>query len=1494
MKNIIIMYIISVMKILKPALIIIAIILIIAEAFYLFAVPRIIDYELKNNAVERVVEEYTGLIFSKEKLVIKTRPDFSVSVSADNIRIDSKLNENVFSSKKINLRISLISLLFNAPDVKQFQMHDSVLKCAMDESGNLYFGTYKFDAHKNPQLNLNKISADISNLKIMFYSKGAGQNVEIEIPNLRAGKYVKNKYLDILADAKIITGKKTASVKINAKTSLPIEKNLNNLSVEAKISQLDLGAFSDFLKFYADKNLKNASGIINADIQTEFVHKRNNLILNAQITGFSMNMNNPTDSFGSALPLSLSLKGQADSKKFNVEKFVLNTAEWKIFSDGQITNLKKNSADLDLNLKIPKSKLNPLYHLIPSLPDSNDAIQKLKKYGVWADVEADLKIKGKSENPEIHGPMVLSDLYILKYDSRIPKCKIDITFHGLEFDLYTKVFARVNQFVEVKGTADNKLGGKGDFLIKSSPSVDLMTAHTLLMPIHDVVGFDLGPLPYMALDGEGNIDIHTKGTVLDGYVDGIFNFKDTTAVLKGLNTKLTNASGFLSFKGKDMHFQSRSANINNSNIKVSGDADLDGNIDFNVSSESIDSSELISLVKGSPDLKAQAQLLESLEQLSGDSSVQLDIKGQVKDFNNLMEKVNLRGKLVMKNNTAKTIYSPVFLQKINGTVEFEDINWKINSSAYVFDSKFLATAKSEKQKLWAAVKCDDLKIDNVLNSSFIVGMEGKELKNLPKTNSTMALRGEYSGDIKKPDYDKVKLSGYFKPSSLTAGQPLVIDSGSVELESGNLNIKNFSAKVFNSSAKFDGTINKFFSKSPVADYRVNINNFDVSSFDRLKNMRFVPSYLRKILNTYENYSGRADVDIECKNNHPNGKVRLQEIKFTQKSLSIPIIVYSGDVVVDGNTISIKSLNAAFDNNPVFINASLKDLKTAPKFSGYITAKLTESFVNKYINNNLTSPIKPKGDITLTSEFSGDGETLNIKPKLKLSQGSDIYYMGANLGDTDDLREVRGDISFKGNVIDLKRLSYLRYMTSQNDYTYPLEIINAYGRIIRNKNVYTFSPLRVSTLNNANVRLFNVVFRKSVLKQGMFNCNLTFRGNAAAPDITGDAVMMNLDMPLYDTLIKDIKVKFTKKLINLRFNGQIFDSDFDVDAILKNSVALPVVIQNVKVNSKILNLDTIIDSMTKVTLSNITPSAGKIVEDEKNMDVSDFVVEKGEMRADSMILRGMPASNYRALFTLGEDSLLKVSGLSFEIADGQVSGLAGYNFKNAKLNAELSAKDVDSNKMATAFFDVKDQIFGRLDGTAVITTSGIGEEERLRNVFGTVYFVIKDGKMPKLGSIEYLLKASNLIKSGITGLSINNFIDLIAPVKTGYFNSIKGLIILKEGKAQNLEIYSSGDTLSLFIKGQFDFPQQDADLTVFGRLTKKADNMLGVVGNASFNSLLNLIPGFRLDNTDKAKIIQDLNKIPGVEFNDQRYRIFSAKINGDINGEKYVKSFKWIE
>ena len=441
--------------------------------------------------------------------------------------------------------------------------------------------------------------------------------------------------------------------------------------------------------------------------------------------------------------------------------------------------------------------------------------------------------------------------------------------------------------------------------------------------------------------------------------------------------------------------------------------------------------------------------------------------------------------------------------------------------------------------------------------------------------------------------------------------------------------------------------------------------------------------------------------------------------------------------------------------------------------------------------------------------------------------------------------------------------------------------------IRNLNIYT--P------NNANAKIFNVFFKKSVLKKGMFNCNLNIKGDANAPVIRGTLEMDNMDMPLFDTIVKTIKLNFNDKTIHVHTNGFAYNSDFTLKAQLKNKLTPPYEIQYIDLYSERLNLDTLIDSLTKIpTPDTVTRLTGGSTKTSIPLNISDIRIKKGTMSVKDIVIRNLPAKNYTSEFSLGNDLVLNINKLWFDVTTGKMTGTASYNFKNDKIKANVSALNVDSNEIASKMFGFKDQIFGQSNGNIVLATIGQSEEERIRNMSGYVYFEIADGKMPKLGSVEYLLKAGNFIKSGITGASISNFIDLLAPIKTGYFDSIKGNFAMKNGVAQNIEIYSKGDNLNIYINGEFDILQQYANLRVFGRLTKRATNILGKIGNMSFNSLLNAIPGFKLNKSDRESLIHDLNKIPGVELSDQQYRVFTVKIDGQINEDKYVKNFRWIE
>ena len=214
-------------------------------------------------------------------------------------------------------------------------------------------------------------------------------------------------------------------------------------------------------------------------------------------------------------------------------------------------------------------------------------------------------------------------------------------------------------------------------------------------------------------------------------------------------------------------------------------------------------------------------------------------------------------------------------------------------------------------------------------------------------------------------------------------------------------------------------------------------------------------------------------------------------------------------------------------------------------------------------------------------------------------------------------------------------------------------------------------------------------------------------------------------------------------------------------------------------------------------------------------------------------------------------------------------------------------------MSEALFDLKGQIYGSVNGDFALACTGNTNDDCFKTLSGEGSFKVANGRMPKLGSLEYLLKAGNIWKSGIAGLSINSLIDLITPLKTGEFESISGNISISDGIANQIDIYSNGKDLNMYMTGSYNVLTSIADMEIFGSLSKNITTVFGKIKNASLNTLFNTIPGIN-DETEKLLLQTEISKIPNIKNVTDIYRIFAVDINGDINGTDYVKSFKWVK
>ena len=322
-------------------------------------------------------------------------------------------------------------------------------------------------------------------------------------------------------------------------------------------------------------------------------------------------------------------------------------------------------------------------------------------------------------------------------------------------------------------------------------------------------------------------------------------------------------------------------------------------------------------------------------------------------------------------------------------------------------------------------------------------------------------------------------------------------------------------------------------------------------------------------------------------------------------------------------------------------------------------------------------------------------------------------------------------------------------------------------------------------------------------------------------------------------MKTLTFVFKDKTVDLSSKGEILGNDVIFKGTLKNKFTAPYYIENAELYTKDIDLNYITNRLKSAQADDVqmmeTPS----------LDIKNTVIKNLIVTADRIRLRNINATNVEAHIAINEKHAFNIEKVKFNVANGSVDGRFSYNLSYNNTWIHLNAKNINANDMAIAMFDLNNQIYGDLTGNVKLSCNGADFNKCMQTLNGSVMFDVKNGRMPKLGSLEYLLKAGNLVKGGVTGLSLNNVIDVLVPLKTGNFSEIYGNMSVKNGITNDIEISSKGNDLSLFITGNYNFGTSNADMEVLGILSNRISTMFGPIGNVSLNTLFNLVPGVDL-------------------------------------------------
>ncbi len=1386
-----------------------------------------------------------------------------VTVKADKFNIADDSSENVIDINNPVFSIRLLPLFSG-------KMHINKISASNLQVTSKIKSKHELD--KDFFYNLSKSRVSCDNLKLEKFNMVFRQSNQ-DSTVLYSGKniiYKKNRrYLTFNANTEIRVQDKISEIKINL--FLPRNNDVRKNKIDIKISNLNINPIGDFFRNYLPKDFVNSYGIIDIDVN------KNNM--NGVLNNCAIIMQDDAKSILFPEIIQLTSKFDLTRKTIDIKSAEIKSKNTDTHLSGKISNyLDKPLPEFDINVRLNKSKIEDFINMMPPIKTEDIDAYKLKKYKFYGDILGNFTIKGDNLEPSINGEIFINNGILTKPIPNTKGATVKLDFLGkyLNFDVF--VPASISEKVWVKGGVELYNVKYSDMRVWSTNKVDLALAEEKVNPIHEILNFVIGPVPIMDVHGDGNIDITIKGNRKDPHIWGALNLNNVTAKFNDIpDMVLKNADAVLTFDDEKAVFKLKRGDVDGKKFDVNGTCTLDGKFDFDVNSNNQDLAYFYKALESSGPLVEDAKkMIPKLDLAEGLINLKLKVYGNLKYIEDLKYNENLfvKGQIDFLKNILS--FNGVKITEAKGKASFDSTNASIDISSKIGHSPLILKAVAKENLADVSLSIPKLNLKDIAKENLQKNIE----------NIFVSVNARYKGKIDKVEYDKVDFSA--KILSAAKNNKLQIHNGEVSLKRGKLTINNFAGNFVDTKSRFIINLSTDdLTANPVFNGKIQLADFDLCLINTFYDLSFIPENKRKLLKQIQFDKGKINLNATIKNNNINASTNLGGIAFTYTPMQIPIRIVNGSIYIHKNCLGLDKINLMADDMPILFDGRINNIFTKPDFDLYINSKPKQDFIDKYINNNHVYPLKIKGDIVYWTKLKGTNDDIEIISQANLAKDSNIYYLGAIIGDIENAIVLNLNMNIiKKNTVKIKEFSYDKLIESLNSRKTRLNMLKASGGINILKDDLAFQDLRIKTGNPTDARIFNIIFRKPNIKQGQFTSDLVYNGKLSNPKITGTFHIFETNIPFLDTSLKSISLVFRDKTINISSVGEVFGNEIKFKGIFKNKLIKPYYIEDAEIQTKLVDLNYITNKL-KLSLTEESNNFSPL----EKLDLSNLVIKNIKLTANGIKLRNINAENVFAQASLNEKQVLNIQGFKFNIANGSINGNYVYNFGNNNTSLILKAKDIDANMLSFAVFDLRNQIYGDLTGDMNLSCNGSDFNKCMETLNGTSSFNVTNGRMPKLGSLEYLLKAGNLIKGGLTNLSINSVIDIITPMKTGEFSDIYGIIDIKDGIARDVEISTRGKDLSLFISGTYNFSTANAEMEVLGMLSKKISTLFGPLGNVSVNTLFNIIPG--VDLTKDSRILENINKIPGIELSSKAYRKFVAEIQGNINGNDYVKSFEWI-
>ncbi len=630
-----------------------------------------------------------------------------------------------------------------------------------------------------------------------------------------------------------------------------------------------------------------------------------------------------------------------------------------------------------------------------------------------------------------------------------------------------------------------------------------------------------------------------------------------------------------------------------------------------------------------------------------------------------------------------------------------------------------------------------------------------------------------------------------------------------------------------------------------------------------------------------NAQGVLQANFEIKSNLKsmvsNGKMFLKNSKISYGEYSLDRI--NSEIDFSGNKIKILNSGAFFKEYPVKFSGNIDSNANADISVSSVNIKLKD-FANKnilkeynidgkahfnaYLKGNLKDT-KPRANLTLSDlliKHKATGIALkNNETKISLI-GSKINLLAQNIlvfDKENSLLVPKLNMTALDNNLDIEKGNFW-IDNIKAEYSGQIE------NILTKPNINEIK-IAIPTQNNLTGPKNSKI---------SINGDLTVYGEINMPKVRGNINISKLTIPEYLMTVKNVMLTADERGININCPYiEIASSIIRLNAFVENLLSQS--IKTVNINADYIDVN-------------------KLKQISKNQKYYPNILS-GTLKANKIKVNDIVADNVAANIS-EKDNILYLKKLTADAYSGKIAADIEYNIAANKTSMTLQGRGVDSYNALRAVSGKSQDIHGRCDFDSKLTFVGDSPLEIQKTLTGDVKFIINNFVSGDLGKLDYLIQAQNILSNRVLQSSMNIVKNALKLKDLGIYNFAQGEIHLEKDYAYIKGIKLAGPSMSLFLRGRYNLSDNSAFMLILGRVSDEIVSTLGPLGNITGNTYISkagsLASAFISDLTTTADI-QDISNVPELtvktNFKTQEFKVL---INGDINKETSVQSFKWIK